>query len=72
METLTKILNFDSSSWILQIFDHHWLIVGFIWGAFVIYAKRSKAAWDDAFVALVKGLNPVNRAKNIKSVSKDG
>lgn len=34
MEFLNQILHFDSSMWILQALDNHWLLVNLIWGSF--------------------------------------
>lgn len=72
MDFINQIINFDSSMWILQLLDNHWLIVNLVWGSFVIYAKRSEKTWDDAFVNLIKSLNPLNRSKGMKLFSKKG
>jgi len=49
--------NFDSSMWVLQILDQHWLVLGFLWGAFRIIAKRTKTTLDDEVVELLEDLN---------------
>lgn len=70
MEFLNQVMTFDSSAWILRLLDNHWLLVNFVWGSFVIYARRSEKTWDDALVSLVQGLNPARRMKGMKLFSK--
>ena len=53
---------FDSSAWVLQILDQHWLILGFAWGAFRIIAKRTKSTIDDELVELVEDLEDERQA----------
>ena len=54
--------NFDSSMWVLQILDQHWLILGFAWGTFQIIAKRTKTKIDDELVKLVENLKDERQA----------
>lgn len=54
MAWLTWLQHFDSSAWILQILDQHWLVLGFAWGLVKIIAKRTKTTADDEIVELVE------------------
>ena len=49
-------INIDSSAIILNTLDHHWLILGFLWGAFKIIAKRTETKVDDDMVELIDKL----------------
>jgi len=47
---------FDSSAFLLQFLDQHWLVLGFAWGVFKIIAGRTKTKADDELVSLVEDL----------------
>lgn len=49
-------LSFDTSAFILTLLDHHWLLLGFVWGAFKIIAKRTETTFDDELVNVIKDL----------------
>ena len=49
-------LTMDSSAFILNIIDHHWLILGFTWGTFKLIAKRTKTTLDDELVSVIAEL----------------
>lgn len=49
-------ITFDTSAWILNLLDSHWLLIGFVWGVFKIYAKRSSNKVDDEIVELMQEL----------------
>jgi len=49
-------LYFDSTAFIMKIIGYHWLIIGFLYGVFKIYARRSKTQVDDEIVELVDEL----------------
>ena len=61
---MTDWLFFNSTEFIFKILNAHWLVLGFLWGLFKIYARRSKKTWDDELVQMINDLKDQKQTIN--------